>query len=405
MTVVSLVLSMNARAASTDTFMIVRTASGYYDSYSLRNVEQVYYENKSIEGQVQVQDSFTCTMGGPESMCGSFLSVKNGENLPLALLKMTGGKDVEIEFDGTTFVSASLSSKTELSTNGCSAAIMNRGNNVFGYSTSTGYKGTITVYGELGSKSNCYEMVVTRNSRTSLTLMCVKTADGKVVKYDVENVAEVYYEETTFNQSVTVSGNVGIYTYVNLGLPSGTMWATYNVGATKPTEYGDYFAWGETKPKDSYSISTYKWCKGSSTSMTKYCTSSKFGTKDYKTVLDAEDDAATANWSSAWRMPTIDEIKELRDGCSWEWVNDFSGSGVNGFLGTSKQNGATIFLPAAGLRSSTDLDDAGDYGYYWSSSLVESSSDYACCLRFYDYDIYRSSNGRYCGQSVRAVLR
>ena len=316
---------------------------------------------------------------------------------------MTGGKDVEIVFDGTTFVSASLSSINELGTNGCSATIMNLGNNVFGYSTSTGYKGTITVYGELGSESNCYEMVVTRNSRTSLTLMCVKTADGKVVKYDVENVAEVYYEETTFDQSVTVSGNVGIYTYVDLGLPSGTMWATYNVGATKPTEYGDYFAWGEIKPKKKYYLSTYKWY--SSSSITKYCTDSDYGTVDKKKVLEADDDAATANWGSAWRMPTAEEQDELIKGCSWKWVKYFNGSGVSGRLGTSKANGATIFLPAAGYHYDNGLTYPGYDGEYWSSSLSKDDPGRANILKVTDSDIYRFNYSRYYGRSVRAVLR
>ncbi len=203
----------------------------------------------------------------------------------------------------------------------------------------------------------------------------------------------------------TVSGQVEGHDYVDLGLPSGNKWATCNVGATKPSEYGDYFAWGETKPKEVYSWSTYKWCKGSDDSMTKYCNKSKYGTVDNKTVLDAEDDAATANWGSAWRMPTFDEIKELIEGCDWEWVEDFNGNGVNGRLGTSKKNGSTIFLPAAGYRNNADLGYAGDYGGYWSSSLFGSNSSCACYLYFNDvsfdwYDDYRLS-----GQSVRAVLR
>ena len=243
----------------------------------------------------------------------------------------------------------------------------------------------------------------------AVTNMCVHTSDGQVVKDDMEEVTVVDYEETSETPSqvaggVTVSGKEGIYTYVDLGLPSGTKWATYNVGATKPTEYGDYFAWGETKPKEDYSWETYKWCKGWSNSMTKYSTNSFYGTKDNKTVLDAEDDAATANWGSAWRMPTWKEIKELLDGCYWEWVKDFNGSGYNGRLGTSKKNGATIFLPAAGYRDS-GRHLAGDNGYYWSSSLHESQLSYAYSLSFDNYNIRSSSTVRYYGRSVRAVLR
>ncbi len=238
----------------------------------------------------------------------------------------------------------------------------------------------------------------------AVTNMCVEQSDGTIVRYDVDKVKQVYYESTT-DQGVTVSGKEGIYTYVDLGLESGTKWATCNVGATKPTEYGDYFAWGEAKPKEEYRWSTYKWCKGSYSNMTKYCTDSGYGTVDNKKVLDAEDDAATANWGSAWRMPTRDEIKELLDGCSWEWVNDFNGSGVNGRLGTSKKNGATIFLPAAGHRDPLIIN-VGHSGEYWSSSLTEDTPCLAYYLRFDDGDFAWSSfNNRYDGQSVRAVLR
>ncbi|MCQ2192981.1 MAG: InlB B-repeat-containing protein [Paludibacteraceae bacterium] len=201
-----------------------------------------------------------------------------------------------------------------------------------------------------------------------------------------------------------VSGQIAGHDYVELGLPSGTLWATYNVGATKPTEYGDYFAWGETKPKEEYNFRTYKWCKGSYDSMTKYCTESGFGFVDKKTVLDSEDDAATANWGGSWRMPTKNEIIELIDGCTWEWIENFQGSGVNGCLGNSKLNGASIFLPAAGNRQGTDFEKDGKYGYYWSSSLDKLYPDDA-------YNLYFSNDGklhykayyRHYGYNVRAV--
>ncbi len=195
--------------------------------------------------------------------------------------------------------------------------------------------------------------------------------------------------------------------YVDLGLPSGTKWATCNVGASKSTEYGDYFAWGETKPKEKYTPETYKWYKGNpkSYSILKYNTNRLNGTVDNKKVLEAEDDAATANWGSAWRMPTFDEIKELIEGCDWERVEDFNGNGVNGRLGTSKKNGSTIFLPAAGYRSSTDLYGVGINGNYWSSSLYEYCPNGAYYLRFDDGFIDWDDDYRSNGQSVRAVLR
>ncbi|MCQ2262595.1 MAG: hypothetical protein MJZ42_05510 [Bacteroidales bacterium] len=241
----------------------------------------------------------------------------------------------------------------------------------------------------------------------AVTYLNVKTDDGKVVEYDVKNVVEVYYQETSSDQGVTVSGKVDSYTYVDLGLPSGTKWATYNVGATMPTEYGDYFAWGETKPKENYYSTTYK--LGSGNYFTKYIIHYGYAANGYRidnlTELEAKDDAATANWGSAWRMPTGVEQAELQNGCEWKWVKDFNGTGVNGMLGTSMANGNIIFLPAAGYRSVSSLLRVGSYGYYWSSSLNESRSDYANYLNFRDGDISRDDYDRYYGRSVRAVLR
>ena len=189
--------------------------------------------------------------------------------------------------------------------------------------------------------------------------------------------------------------------YVDLGLPSGTKWATCNVGASKPEEYGNYYAWGETEPKDYYDWSTYKWCNGSKTTLTKYNTSSSSGTVDNKTVLELADDAARANWGGAWRMPTDAEWTELRENCTWTWTTK---NGVNGYEVKSKTNGNSIFLPAAGYRDDDDLSYAGVCGYYWSSSL---STNYPCnawFVYFISDGVYRSNNYcRYYGRSVRPV--
>ncbi|MCQ2195454.1 MAG: hypothetical protein MJZ28_10950 [Paludibacteraceae bacterium] len=209
--------------------------------------------------------------------------------------------------------------------------------------------------------------------------------------------------DTTY--SVTVSGKIGGYAYVDLGLPSGLLWATYNVGATSPEGYGDYFAWGETKPQaasdSSYSWATYKWCNGDGDFLTKYCTQSRYGTVDSLTTLLPEDDAATANWGGAWRMPTRTEQDELREGCDWEWTDDYNG--VSGQIGTSKTNGNTIFLPAAGYRFNGSLSEVGSNGYCWSSSLLTYYSNNAYELSFDSRSIDWSSYGRQNGQSVRAV--
>ena len=190
------------------------------------------------------------------------------------------------------------------------------------------------------------------------------------------------------------------YAYVDLGLPSGTLWATCNVGASKPEEYGDYFAWGETEPKNDYSWSTYKYCQGTETTMTKYCTESYFGTVDNKTELEPSDDAATANWGSGWQMPSIEQCKEL-DSSSYTTTTWTTLNGVRGARITSKSNGNSIFLPAAGYRDATSLNRA-DGGYCWSRSLYTSD-----CAYFLLFDSSHIGAGyikyRYYGLSVRPV--
>lgn len=194
--------------------------------------------------------------------------------------------------------------------------------------------------------------------------------------------------------------------YVDLGLPSGTLWATCNVGATKPEEYGDYFAWGETTGynggKTTFNLSTYKYCNGSNTTLTKYCTSSSYGTVDNKTVLDSSDDAATVNWGSNWQMPSLAQLQELINS-SYTTTTWTTQSGVYGRKITSKSNGKSIFLPAAGYRIGASLSNTGSFGYYWSRSLNTSNSGLACYLFFGSSDIYAYSYGRYCGPSVRPV--
>ena len=187
---------------------------------------------------------------------------------------------------------------------------------------------------------------------------------------------------------------------IDLGLPSGTKWANMNVGASSPEEYGGYYAWGETEEKSNYSWSTYKWCNGSYDSLTKYCTSSSYGTVDNKTVLDPQDDVAHVKWGGTWRMPTLDEQKELLNKCTWTWTTL---NGVNGYKVTGP-NGNSIFLPAAGFRAGTGAYCRGRYGNYWSSSLLSSSSGGAYCLNFGSgyYDWFSSSH-YYGGNSVRPV--
>ena len=141
---------------------------------------------------------------------------------------------------------------------------------------------------------------------------------------------------------------------IDLGLPSGTKWASFNLGATKPEEYGYYYAWGETEPKATYSWSNYMWCKGTDHTLTKYCTDSSSGYDgfvDNKTKLDLADDAARVNLQGYFRTPTCDEMKELFENSSIEWTNSYHGTGEAGYILTSNVPGYTnnsVFLPFAG---------------------------------------------------------
>ena len=187
--------------------------------------------------------------------------------------------------------------------------------------------------------------------------------------------------------------------WVDLGLPSGLLWATRNVGATSPEDYGDYFAWGETTPKSVYNRTTYIYFNGRHYQLTKYCNNSDFGYNgfiDNLTILQPGDDAATANYGG--RTPTKEEWQELMNNTTATWTTQ---NGVNGRLFTGT-NGNSLFLPAAGFRYSS-LDFDGCNGLYWSSSLITGNP---YCAWDYDFDSsYQSMGGSNRGEglSVRAV--
>ena len=188
--------------------------------------------------------------------------------------------------------------------------------------------------------------------------------------------------------------------WVDLGLPSGTLWATMNVGANNPEDYGHFFAWGEIAPKDVYTWETYKWCDGSGYMLTKYCTDSLSGRVDNKAFLDLRDDAAYVNWGRSWRTPSKEQIQELCEVCTSEWttVND-----VNGMLITGP-NGSTMFLPAAGSCWDSSIDEQGSCGLYWANTIYSLSPSLACGLGFYPGQMnWYWGNSRCLGYSIRAV--
>ena len=217
------------------------------------------------------------------------------------------------------------------------------------------------------------------------------------VSYTLDT-GEVFYNPFIMDTS--------IYEWVDLDLPSGTLWAAWNVGATKPEDFGLYFAWGETQgysgitDEKQFSWEDYKLCGGSSSTLTKYNTKSSYGTVDNIKTLELVDDAAYQS-DNTCRMPTKADFEELRANTTsvWETLN-----GVNGRRFTSKTNGNSIFVPAAGSCLNGSVLDVGSGSVLWSSSLNESSPRDGWCLLFFSNYVY-VSNGykRYYGLSVRPV--
>jgi len=228
-----------------------------------------------------------------------------------------------------------------------------------------------------------------------------------------------YYRAYMINQMMLYHGQVKSFTTnpcpdgaVDLGLS--VYWSTCNLSESglvnSPEVYGDYFAWGETCSKLDvpYSWSSYKWCNGSYTSLTKYNTNSSYGTVDNKTTLDSEDDVAHVILGGSWRMPTFAEWTELREKCSWTWTSNYNGTGVAGRIVTSNVEGykdKSIFLPAAGRRYDTNLYLAGSNGFYWSSSLYTGNPYSAWYVYFYSDSVLGGSGNRYGGLSVRPVSK
>jgi hypothetical protein len=246
-----------------------------------------------------------------------------------------------------------------------------------------------------------YFMMAPANLLGETLEVTLSDEDGAYIKYEVSGKNFVAGTAYAYALADGEKSNTIPEYAVDLGLPSGTLWADRNVGADSPEAYGDYFAWGETEPKDYYFWDTYQWCNGSDDTLTKYCTNSSYGTEDGKNVLDLEDDAAYVNMGSEWRMPTPTEVKELINNCTWTWTTQ---NGVYGRKVTGP-NSNSIFLPAAGYRYYGSLGSAGSDGHYWSSSLYESRPYIAYYLGFYSANYNWYGITRCDGESVRAVVR
>ena len=190
------------------------------------------------------------------------------------------------------------------------------------------------------------------------------------------------------------------YEYVDLGLPSGTLWATMNVGATKPEEYGDYYAWGEVETKDveDYTYDGYRFYPGNDSD--EY---TKYNSTDNKMSLDIEDDAAHVVLGGDWHMPSRAQFDELIENTTSSWTTDYNSTGVVGAIFTSNTNGNTIFFPAAGTMSYAGTDSLGMLFDLWSSSRGMDSRE---AKDLYDQENHVDTgyNNRFYGLSVRGVI-
>lgn len=213
----------------------------------------------------------------------------------------------------------------------------------------------------------------------------------------VKFLGEVYYSAVN---SITTMGEtkskiINGHEFVDLGLPSGLLWAETNVGASSSSGYGYYFAWGETKTKSYYDWSTYKWGD-------EHINMTKYNSTDEKTSLDDEDDAATVKWGAPCRMPDSSEFEELYNKCDWSWQSNYKGT--SGYLVTGP-SGNTIFFPASGKRNNGDLSYSGSIGYYWSRSLRSDYTQNAHYLYFFNSRLVDSTDNhnRFLGFPVRPV--
>ena len=242
-----------------------------------------------------------------------------------------------------------------------------------------GKQGTVTVSsgsGKYKAESSDADVATVKINNGSIEVTAVNSGTATITVTDMETLLTASIKVTVTEESIDIPAEA-----VDLGLPSGTKWASYNVGASRPEEYGDYFAWGETTPQSNsqYTYESYKYCNGwfdyskyMTNKLTKYCTDPDFGNNgfaDGNKILEARDDAATDNWGDGWCIPTISQYKELLSYTTSEIATQ---NGVNGVRFTSKINNNSVFFPVAGYRYDGGLHDAGTRSAYWASDITES---------------------------------
>ncbi len=225
--------------------------------------------------------------------------------------------------------------------------------------------------------------------------MRIYFTDGAPVGYDIQKIDRVEFEE---------SEPVVTPEWVDLGLPSGTLWATMNVGATSPEECGSYFAWGETETKDEYNWATYRYSSGSATSLTKYCLHSNYGTPDGLSVMEDVDDAAAYILGEGWSVPTKEQVAELIDQTYTEWNTDEL-NGVQGVRITSRTTDASIFLPIAGYMDNNYNTNNTTWGYIWTRNIHPSIDYIATAFRYGTELEAENAKSRILGINIRPVYK
>ena len=200
--------------------------------------------------------------------------------------------------------------------------------------------------------------------------------------------------ETPSNNGDDSNDKLDGHKYVDLGLPSEIKWATCNIGANQPEQYGDYFAWGEVETKTDYTWDTYLYSEDDGETILKYSET------DGKTELDPEDDAAAVILGGEWRMPTKTQLEELVNNCTWNWTTK---NNVNGYEVVGP-NGNSIFLPATGYYTLSDgLMYDGEDGFYWTKSISSVNLYHGSDLYFSSEDVYVGHDYRNFGLPVRPV--
>ena len=357
-------------------------------SYSFTVTENASYVAVFSLKSYTISASASPTAGGSVSGAGTY---DHGSTCTLTATPATGYNFVRWTKNGSQ-VSTSASYSFTVTANASYVAVFSLNSYTISASASPTTGGSVSGAGTYNHGSTC-TMMATANEGYVFTNW---TENGDVVSIEAE------YSFTVNSNRDLVANFVdpNIHYYVDLGLPSGLLWATCNVGAYIPEAYGDHFAWGETQPKSTYTWSSYQYCNGSYNKLTKYCTNSSYGNNgftDNLTLLLPEDDAATANWGNDWRMPTKEEWQELYDNTTCIWTTQ---NGVDGRLFTAA-NGNSLFLPAAGFRSGGNLND-GTVDY-WSNTLCQSIQSRAWEFYSVSGNSFMDDARRYLGLSVRAV--